>query len=534
MTVLWWVAESSVRLVLLAGFAAAALWALRVRSADVRLRVWTAVLLAAIVLPWLPDQWVLPLTSELAPLRAMPSMIADSLPLPALHAPTGGEPFVPIDLATVALAVYFAGVAMMLGLLGLGWASTRRLTSGAITVEARAFLESAEVHVPVTAGLLRPRIILPRAWREWPPETLEAVLAHEGAHAARRDGLWLCLALIHRAVLWINPVTWWLPRHMAALAERASDDAALTRGVPPTRYAEILLGFAAAVSTHHRRVAWILAMARPSGRDIERRLDRVLSWKGRAEMSRTRLAVLGLLLAAGSTAVYTATVSTLSSFPPDSPVLARFTPAVFVPEGAPWDRKHPIALTRVEPVYTAAGLRAGIQGTVELEVVIGALGEVTSARVIRSLDSTHGLDQAAIDAVKRWHFLPTTINGAPVASTAVVHLEFRTPRQASQKREPVVVAPVAIKQVDPRYTPEAMRAKIQGHVTLLLSIDEKGVVTKATIAESLDAEHGLDTNAIDAAMQWTFKPGTVDGAPKAFDVKVTMEFRIHEPEPSII
>lgn len=435
MTMLWWIVESSARLTLLAGLAAAAMWALRVTSPETRLRVWSAVIAASFVLPFLPDQWVVPISAGLT--GTISSSVVMTLSGPAAD----GSPVVgrlsSINALDIALLVYGVGVAALLARLASGWSWARRLTAEAIPVAGQRFSESTLVHVPVTVGLFHPRVIVPHTWRMWPEDMLAAVLAHEGAHASRRDGLWLTLAFVLRAIQWINPLSWWLPRHMASLSERASDDAALVRGVAPTRYAEILLNFATVVATRHRRVAWIVAMARPSGRDTERRLDRVLTWKGRAEMSRSRLMLLGLVLVAGSAAVYTATIANLSAFPPDSPVLSRFTPMQFPAE-------------------------------------------------------------------------------PPM------------PPVTAQKAEPVVVMPVVTKRVDPKYTPEAMRQKIQGQVTLLVNIDAKGVVTGATVAESLDAELGLDSNAIDAVMQWSFRPGTIDGVAKPFSVKVMMEFRLHD------
>lgn len=528
MIVLWWLVETSVRLTLLAGLAALALWLLRVRSADVRLRAWTAVIAAAFLLPFLPDQWVVPMTFGFIAPSVTSTLIGDASVTSAAGAAANAELLPRVDAVSAMVAVYIAGVLALLARLASGWSWTRRLRADATAVSGHEFWESSLVHVPVTVGLLHPRIVVPHTWREWPDDMLPAVLAHEDAHATRRDGLWLTIALLHRALHWVNPLAWWLPRHVAALSEQASDDAALVRGMAPTRYAEILLSFVTVVSSRHRRVAWIVAMARASGRDTERRLDRVLTWKGRAEMSRSRLVILGLLLVAGSAAVYTATVANLSAFPPDSPALSRFTPMQFEATGTAQDRRYPVVVTRVAPKYTEAGRLQQIEGVVELDVVISPMGQVTSAKVRKSLDATHGLDEAAMAAVRQWHFVPPTLNGKAVASTAVVQMEFRLDKTDVQKAEPVVIAPVATKRVDPKYTPEAMRAKIQGIVTLLVTIDAQGVVTGATVAESLDAEHGLDANAIAAVMQWSFKPGTIDGVAKPFSVKISMEFRLHD------
>ena len=87
--------------------------------------------------------------------------------------------------------------------------------------------ESEMLSVPVTLGLRDSVILFPAEWRDWEAGELEAVLAHEISHVARRDALVQRLALIHRAVFWFSPLAWWLDRHLADLSEQASDEAAL-------------------------------------------------------------------------------------------------------------------------------------------------------------------------------------------------------------------------------------------------------------------------------------------------------------------
>jgi outer membrane biosynthesis protein TonB len=47
------------------------------------------------------------------------------------------------------------------------------------------------------------------------------------------------------------------------------------------------------------------------------------------------------------------------------------------------------------------------------------------------------------------------------------------------------------------------------------------------VKESLDEEYGLDANALEAAKDWTFKPGTYKGEPVAVLVSLNLEFRLH-------
>jgi protein TonB len=78
----------------------------------------------------------------------------------------------------------------------------------------------------------------------------------------------------------------------------------------------------------------------------------------------------------------------------------------------------------------------------------------------------------------------------------------------------------------PHYTPQAMKAKIQGTVWLTVIVLDTGNVGDVTVSKALDAEHGLDEEAVRAARQWVFKPGTRDGKPVNVEVTIEMTFTL--------
>src|SRR5437016_10283423 len=61
----------------------------------------------------------------------------------------------------------------------------------------------------------------------------------------------------------------------------------------------------------------------------------------------------------------------------------------------------PRVLREVKPQYTSDAMRAKVQGTVLLECVVQKDGSVGEVQVIRSLDSTFGLDAEAIKAARQ-------------------------------------------------------------------------------------------------------------------------------------
>ncbi len=83
--------------------------------------------------------------------------------------------------------------------------------------------------------------------------------------------------------------------------------------------------------------------------------------------------------------------------------------------------KAPVKLVDVRPAYPTAAREAGIEGVVILEVKIGADGGVEAARVLKSIPL---LDEAALDAVKQWKFVPTLLNGQPTSIMMTTTINF--------------------------------------------------------------------------------------------------------------
>jgi TonB family protein len=72
------------------------------------------------------------------------------------------------------------------------------------------------------------------------------------------------------------------------------------------------------------------------------------------------------------------------------------------------------------------------------------------------------------------------------------------------------------------YTSDAMKARVQGKVTLRAVVREDGTVGEVVVTKSLDAVHGLDDAAVNAAKQWRFEPVLKNGVP--VQVRVEMDF----------
>jgi len=81
-------------------------------------------------------------------------------------------------------------------------------------------------------------------------------------------------------------------------------------------------------------------------------------------------------------------------------------------------------LSNPPPLYPRRARRAGVEGTVTLKVLVTATGAPGKVELDASSGS-EALDQAAIDAVKRWQFVPARRGDAPVEAWVRVPVIFR-------------------------------------------------------------------------------------------------------------
>jgi len=108
-------------------------------------------------------------------------------------------------------------------------------------------LVSAEIETPITAGVLRPAVVLPPDFDEWPAAWQRAALLHELAHVARFDTLAQVMARLACIAYWFNPLAWIAARALREECERACDDYVLARGIKASDYARELLDLACAL-----------------------------------------------------------------------------------------------------------------------------------------------------------------------------------------------------------------------------------------------------------------------------------------------
>ena len=84
----------------------------------------------------------------------------------------------------------------------------------------------------------------------------------------------------------------------------------------------------------------------------------------------------------------------------------------------------PKLIEKVPPVYPAKAKAAGIEGTVILHAIIGMEGHPLSLRVMNN-QIDPDLARAAVEAVSKWRYRPTLLNGEPIEVDTTIMVNFK-------------------------------------------------------------------------------------------------------------
>jgi len=262
-----------------------------------------------------PIETALPAAPEITPPKQVARVAALGREPPYIQIvapPKPGPERAKMDWSRAGLLAWLAGVLLALAPAVLGVLSLHRLERASRRETAASWLDllaqlctrlgfqrrvvllkAAQRRMPMTWGVLRPKVLLPEESREWPPARRGVVLLHELAHAKRCDYLTLMATRLVCALYWFNPLVWLAARRMVAERERACDDIVLRHGAKPADYAEQVLEISAGLSPGWLANCGGVAMARPS--NLESRLLAILDTK-RNRAAVTRWAVLSALL----------------------------------------------------------------------------------------------------------------------------------------------------------------------------------------------------------------------------------------------
>lgn len=396
------------------------------------------------------------------------------------------------------------------------------------------FRRSQRVHQPVTLGIRRPIIVLPPRFDDLTHEARLAVACHELLHVQRRDWVWVVLEAHVRIVFWFHPGFWWLFDRIQLVREQVVDELVIARTSSRREYMTALMMFA----DGQRPTALSSAFLRR--RHLKARLRELVKER---HMSFPRLmwTVMALTLVMGG-----ATAATVRALPLDLSAIAQANAA------------SRMEIRLAESGFTPGLREAVVSGSNEriylYPTTLATWSDVTLARVVndgnsygvavtfnsaaagRMASATAAHLGKPIAIILDGRIIAAPIVRAPVSGsamltgiTAAVARELIDANLACQQNPAQCVAavlPVPTYQEKPEYTQAAMAAGIEGNVLLEVVVSADGAGGDVTVVKSLDAQYGLDQQAVEALKHWQWKPGTRGGEPSPVAVQVEMKFTL--------
>ena len=90
--------------------------------------------------------------------------------------------------------------------------------------------------------------------------------------------------------------------------------------------------------------------------------------------------------------------------------------------------------------------------------------------------------------------------------------------------------PEFISNVKPEYPPMAFKAGVEGTLWLALLVNEDGDVCRAKILKESTMNAGFEASAIDASLEYKFRPAMKDSKPVAMWIAYQAKFKFTEEE----
>ncbi len=285
---------------------------------------------------------------------------------------------------------------------------------GEMGSEAR-FAVSSGIPSAVTFGWLRPVVLLPPSALKLEEEALRAVVLHELVHVRRRHFLKGLLEEGVAASLWFHAALRPFLREIRLAREQSVDRTV----VGMTGERRLYLKTLAAMARRRRGAPPVLLQPFFHRGHL---LRRMASLTQEVTMTKKKQWAAGLLAAAAvllAGALAAAHLPLRPAAPPVGAVQAPGPGGVYEMGTLPMPR----LLDGPSPVYPPEAKARGVHGRVILETVILESGDVAPEhRILQSPDPL--LSAAAWEAVSRWKYEPTLVEGHPVRRKQVIAVNF--------------------------------------------------------------------------------------------------------------
>jgi TonB family protein len=287
------------------------------------------------------------------------------------------------------------------------------------------------IHAPVLVGFLRPRLYLPEGWAAWPEAQLRGILAHELAHLRARDPYVLVLQTLALVLFGLNPLVWVMYTRLTHLRELRCDEAALEgTGIDPVDYSRLLYAFVES-QVRRPRLAVTGTYFSENHHAILKRFQHILSFKEGIMKPRKwwhylapvllGLAILPLSVqgrAKPPEVIEAVTLAQLQPAPSDTMKSEDYIPK---PDEFVRVDTQPVPVSQPRPRYPESALKAGLEGTVLIQILVDRTGKVRDVLVKKGPEVFH---EAAKEVAWKSAWRPAIRGGKPVAVWVAFPIRF--------------------------------------------------------------------------------------------------------------
>lgn len=276
---------------------------------------------------------------------------------------------------------------------------------------------SSRVFAPVAMGISRKLLLLPAGIMSRISQgEMQAVIAHEFAHMRRNDFLKNLAYEVISVPVGYHPAAWLTRARITETREILCDRLAADLA-GRSQYSRSLLRLAALLlESAPARTAHALGIF--DSNTLERRLMKLAENQSDIRGLRRFAAIAGCLALAAATCASALALRMQVSGAESSGHRPTAHPA-FV-NVSPKQMENQL-IHKVNPKYPVQAKKAGVQGTVVLDAIIGKDGSVKNLKVDSGPEE---LRQSSLDAVRQWKYKPYLLNGEPVKVKTKIHIVY--------------------------------------------------------------------------------------------------------------
>ncbi len=536
-----------VQIVLLGAIVFVADHFLKNASPKVRYSIWLIVLLKSFVAPFieLPMSSVRTITNISIPQISTPlpvSFIASTQPNAAIINTTPS-----LSLLSIILLVWMFISFVLIALSITRYVVLRWRLRSAEKIDPDSEIKLSEsknvfpdifkthkIQTPFAFGFFKPKIFITSSLVHSDVQKLKSVLYHELAHIKRKDGLMTLIQTISQIIHPFNPVMWFTNIRLYNYREQICDQYAIEHtSTEPQAYGEMLLSYMENNNSNYSHLKPVTCFFETK-KGLTQRIKNILNHK---EAYMRRFSFMHFILLGG---IFLCLIMTSWNCKKSSPPAGRSYLSIDDVQKISAFDVPPELINKNDPTNTIFNnfYHATHDNKSELneeflfKVNIDESGKVTSVKAITGFNNT--FIKPLIDGVSNSQWKPAKMNGRSIACEIQLPIQIsnttnagveQNPSNPSFDVAPEIIGGIAALQKQLYYPETALKAGIEGTVTLKVMILENGWVDKTIIVSSPDSS--LSRAAIRAVRSVTWKPAYKNGKALTWaEIKFPVKFII--------